>query len=243
MGPDLARALLGLVLPVACAGCDADDVPWCDACARLLSVVPWRCEQRAGRLDHLDGRAPLPVWTSADCVGPVRRAVVAWKDRGRADLTPTFRSALADAARATAATWPRRPGEVLLVVPAPSTAAARRHRGADLVGELARGVVEGTTGARLAPVLARRRGGDQVGLGVRERARNLHGQVVVRARGRRVVEGNRVLLVDDVLTTGATLAACTAALRDAGADVVGCLTLASTPVPGATRPRTPVALG
>jgi predicted amidophosphoribosyltransferase len=125
----------------------------------------------------------------------------------------------------------------LLVVPAPSTSAARRRRGADLVADLARGVVDGAVAAgvdaRLAPVLVRRRGGDQVGLGVRERARNLHGHVVVRPRARRRVAGRAVLLVDDVLTTGATLAACGTALGDAGASVVGCLTLASTPPPGA----------
>ncbi|GIG20141.1 hypothetical protein Cch01nite_08650 [Cellulomonas chitinilytica] len=236
MGPDLARALLALVLPVECAGCGTDDVPWCAACAHLVAGTPWRCEHRAGRLDRLDGRAVLPVWTLADFAGPVRRAVVAWKDRGRTDLTPWFRSALAAAAFSTGPTWPRRPGTPLLVVPAPSTAAARRHRGADLVADLARGVVDGTGAAgadvRLAAVLARRRGGDQVGLGVRERARNLHGQVVVRTRDRPRVDGATVLLVDDVLTTGATVAACRTALEDAGAEVVGCLTLSSTPAPG-----------
>jgi len=239
MGTDLARALLGLVLPVACAGCEADDVPWCAGCAALLAGTPWRCEDRAGRLDQLDGRPALPVWTLADCVGPVRRAVVAWKDRGRQDLTPVLRSALTAASRTTVTAGAVRRGTPLLVVPAPSTAAARRHRGADLVADLAGGVVEGAVAAgadaRLAPVLVRRRGGDQVGLGVRERARNLHGQVAVRASGRPRVAGGRVLLVDDVLTTGATVAACATALRDAGAVVVGCLTLASTPAPGAVR--------
>ncbi|MGY4643078.1 ComF family protein [Cellulomonas sp. URHB0016] len=237
MGADLARALLGLALPVSCAGCDVDDVAWCADCARHLAGPPWRCEDRAGRLDLLDGRPALPVWTLADCVGPVRRAVIAWKDRGRFDVTSTFRSAMAGASHATAAAWRSRTTEPLIVVPAPSTAAARRRRGADLVTDLARGVVDGAVvagvDARLEPVLERRRGGDQVGLGVRERARNLHGQVMVRARGAPRVANGAVLLVDDVLTTGATVAACAAALRGAGAVVVGCLTLASTPPPGA----------
>jgi predicted amidophosphoribosyltransferase len=239
VAPDLLRALLGLVLPVECAGCGADDEPWCAACAGLVAGAPWRCEHRAGRLDLLDGRAPLPVWALADCVGPVRRAVIAWKDRGRVDLTPHFRSALASAAAATAATWAVPLGPPVLVVPAPSTSAARRRRGADLVADLAGGVVDGAAaggvGGMLAPVLARRRGGDQVGLGVRERARNLHGQVLVRAGGHARLDGRTVVLVDDVLTTGATVAAAGTVLRAAGATVAGCLVLASTPAPGAVR--------
>jgi len=221
--------LAGLVLPVACAGCGRDDEPWCADCRRLLDGPAWRCETRAGRLD-LVGQAPLvPVWTLADFRGPVREAVVAWKDRGRHDLTRH----LAAAMHAAALDLAPRFGDDVLVVPAPSTPAAVRRRGGSLVGELARAVGDGlcASGSRAQPVAAlTRRGGDQVGLGTRARWANVAGQVRVRARAD--VARRAVVLVDDVLTTGATLASCHAALERAGASVVGVLTLASTPLPG-----------
>lgn len=232
-----ARELLGLLVPVECAGCGLDDVAWCAACAGLLAGRYWRCEDRAPRLDRLDGRGPLPVWTLADCTGQVRRAVIAWKDRGRLDLTRPFVAALAGAAVGWGVALG---GGPLLVVASPSTAAARRRRGGNLVDALAAGVADGLTragvAAQAAPVLVRTRGHDQVGLGARARARNLAGHVRVPARHGSRVAGRRVLVVDDVLTTGATLAACRSALERAGAQVIGAVTLASTPDPrGAPR--------
>lgn len=233
------RELLGLLLPVECAGCGADDVAWCPTCARRLAGRPWRCEDRAPRLDRMDGLGPLPVWTLADCTGDVRRAIIAWKDRGRLDLTHPFAEALALAACALPPDLGPGP---LLVVASPSTASARRRRGGNLVdalaGAVADGLVAGGLPASSAPVLARSRGHDQVGLGARARSRNLVGHVRVPDRLAERVEGRRVLLVDDVLTTGATVASCRSALERRGAGVVGAMTLASTPGP-ARPPRLP----
>jgi predicted amidophosphoribosyltransferase len=252
-----ARDLLGLVLPVGCAGCGADDVAWCADCAGTLDRSPWRAEGRAGRLDRMDGRPPVPVWAVADFAGPVRRAVSAWKDHGRADLTPVFGAAARRATRAAVdeagellvrgarATGPgaapirhragRRTAEPpLRVVPAPSTPAARRTRGWDPAGALAAAVADelGRCGvpARRAPVLRRNPGADQAGLSARARLRNLSGHVRVR-RWPGALPG-RAVLVDDVLTTGATFAACVRALEAAGIEVVAGIVVASTPSPG-----------
>lgn len=258
------RDLLGLVLPVGCAGCGQDDIAWCPRCAAALDRPAWRAEGRAGRLDPMDGRPPLPVWAVADFAGPVRRAVSAWKDHGRADLTPVLGAA---ACRATSAlvdeAWAslvgggptpapvgaarsrgrlvvghtgRSAGDVpVLVVPAPSTPAARRARGWDPAGALAAAVADELrrrgVPARVATVLRRAPGADQAGLSARARSRNLAGRVHVR-RWPGVSPG-RAVLVDDVLTTGATFAACVRALSGSRIAVLAGVVVASTPSPGA----------
>ncbi|GAA2725963.1 hypothetical protein CAE01nite_21410 [Cellulomonas aerilata] len=251
-----------------CAGCGLLDVPLCAACRAMLDGPAWRCEAGAPRLDRV-GRAPLPVWTLTAYTGAVRELVVAWKDRGRVDLTPVLTAALAAAARdvapvlraagATGAAGPARPagsagppgpagaGPPLLVVPAPSSGAARRRRGVDLTGRLAVAVARACTThgvpASAAPVLVQRRGArDQVGLGARARRSNVGGRIRWRRGAARPAAGQPVLLVDDVLTTGATLAACDDVVRGAGARVVAALTLAATPPPGRRAAQAPVAL-
>ncbi|GIG36135.1 ComF family protein [Cellulomonas pakistanensis] len=238
----VARELLDLVLPVTCAGCGAPGRALCAACLHRFAGPPRRCERAAGRLDRMDGTV-LPVWAPAANDGPVRRAVVAWKDGGRADVTPWFAAVLARAAPALDlagepdAPGPRRAGDggarPLLVVGAPPSPRGRARRGEDLVGALAAAVAAALPPAAAVPALRLAGGGrDQVGLGVRGRAANLAGRVRVRPRARAALAGSRVLLVDDVLTTGATLAACRAALESADVQVAGALVLAVTRPPG-----------
>lgn len=85
--------------------------------------------------------------------------------------------------------------------------------------------------ARACRPLRRRGGADQSGLSARARARNVAGRVRVPARHGALLAGALVVLVDDVLTTGATFAACDRALAAAGARVVAGVVVASTPGP------------
>ncbi|MCP9950517.1 phosphoribosyl transferase [Actinomadura madurae] len=158
--------------------------------------------------------------------GPLRTILGAYKERGRTALSVPLGEALATAVRAALTPGPDPP----LVVWVPSGRRAVRRRGHDPL----RGAVEAAV-RRLresgVPVTAvdalrqRRRVADQVGLSVAQRAANLAG--AIEARG--TLAGRPVLLVDDVVTTGASLAEAARALRAAGADVTGAATIAATP--------------
>jgi predicted amidophosphoribosyltransferase len=172
----------------------------------------------------------LPVvHASAPYADEVRSLLLAHKERGALTLAGALGSALAGAVRAgLGATGgghgsggPRPSGTVLLV-PVPSARWAVRARGHDPVRRMAlaaAGELRRTgTPARVAAVLRqRRRVADQAGLDARRRSENLAGALEVTAGGGRLLAAGRVVLVDDLITTGATLAEAARALREATA--------------------------
>lgn len=225
------RALTGLVLPRDCAGCGRFDRALCRGCRARLSRAD-RCEQWA---PHLSGAssAPLPSWALDAYRDTTRHAVLAWKSGGRPDVAAPLTAAIRAAALAHAASLlaAAPPGPVL-VVPAPS-GAARRRAGRFVVGELADAVGHGlheATGRRvLVADLLRRRPGSGHRLSAAARGRDRLDAVRCCVP---VDAGTACVLVDDVVTTGATLAACARALTGADAVVVGALVLAVTLPPG-----------
>lgn len=157
--------------------------------------------------------------------GPLPRIIRAYKDGGERRLAPLLAELLFDTARHAEETAPERYGGMLgasdAVVFVPATAAAFARRGFDHMEAIARPFAE-LTGIPLVDALLKHGAADQRALGRAGRSARAHGayQVVEPVRGK------RVLLLDDVITTGATIRAAAAALLDAGALRVDVLALA-----------------
>jgi predicted amidophosphoribosyltransferase len=166
-----------------------------------------------------------PVVAAGRYAGALRAAIVAVKDGGRADVRPQLAPLLADSIRVAGA------GHAdLVLVPMPSSRRAVRRRGEASVALLARRAQEVLAGPhRVVPALTpARRLADQAGLGSAARKANLLGAYAVPSQWRGLIRGCDVLLVDDVVTTGATLTEGARALRAAGANVVGAAVVAAT---------------
>lgn len=200
---------LALVLPVTCAGCDEPDVPLCPTCRDAL-------RPRVSRSGDT-----VRVWSGLAFEGVSARVVRALKEDGRTglarDLAPALRAAV-DAAVGAASADPHAVGRIVLV-PIPTSRAAFRRRGYRVVELVAR-----RGGLRTERLLSIARvAADQRGLDREARRRN-----VARSLRARDATGLRIMVIDDVVTTGATLEEAARALRASGAEVIGAATIAAT---------------
>lgn len=232
-------ATLEMVLPTTCGGCDVPGVTWCAACAHESGRVAFSGGPRRAC------PTPCPVgfpstWAATPYDGPAGTALVAFKDGDRRDLERVLAPMLADAVSA-ALIWNGHVRAVLasgngpvFVVPVPSSPSAARRRGDAPLALLTRAALAqpacSEVDLMVAPALRlRRRVADQAGLNHRQRAVNLEHAMQVRPRWQPSIHGVTCLLVDDVLTTGATLVEAARALRAAGAVHVAAATVAATP--------------
>ncbi|MBB3663911.1 MULTISPECIES: ComF family protein [Prauserella salsuginis group] len=216
-----AAALLDLVLPESCAGCDAPGQACCGSCLAAFGAP------RPVAVDD-SGASGGPTYALARHADVARTLVVAHKERGRRSLTRPLGSALAAAVPHLPGARPDAAGTWWLV-PAPSRPSAARARGGSHVLALARAgaavLSEAGLPAAVAPALRLAVGArDAVGLDRAQRTANLAGRLRVTAAGA-PPPGVPVVLLDDVVTTGATLGACRTALRRAGIEPCAALTL------------------
>lgn len=239
-----------LAFPRWCAGCYAWDEYLCESClagfwrewVRVDARAPYLQSVRSWDEGHVglsypgDDESMFPVYALADYAGVARQTIMSWKNSDTTGLTEALVDLVA-----------QRAGQILLdvpvsVVPAPSSW-RRRHEGRLVALHIARGLSAGLnnqgeigprSAAGMEPGLAvveevLSQGSIAVGLGAsRGRARlSGRGRKGREIRVRRQPSRRHVIVVDDVLTSGATLAGCSTALARSGSEVIAGFVLAA----------------
>lgn len=226
---DAVSTVLAVLLPVDCVGCGAPDRALCHTCRGTLAALPGRTRLVAGvRLD-----------AAYEYEGLVRTLVLEWKLRGRVDVVAPLTDRTADLVRSALAAAPD-----AVVLRVPPSARGHRRRGFDPVVTVLR-----RAGVRRAPALRRvavpaalpgvaraasgRGGADPHGGGAGQKERTGIERVAATVGtlcAPALVAGRDVVVVDDVVTTGVTMAEAVRAVRAAGGRVVRCVAVASVEV-------------
>jgi ComF family protein len=221
---EVIEHVLDWVTPDRCAACEAALPAARDLyCARCAAETPLQL-----RVRWLDGTA---AWAVSSYTGPTQLAIKRFKFAGHPELARRFARALSTALEAApSANEPersvalRRQLASACLVPVPLHAKRLAERGYNQSALLAKALAHGLgCDTQLRALMRVRNSGKQSRLDRAERLLNLEGSIAVRQ-----VPTSRVVLVDDVLTTGATLSQCARVLEQAGVEVVGMLTLAHT---------------
>lgn len=210
-------AAADLLLGSRCPGCHRAGRGLCPRCRALID------DGEVRRVEH-PGVGPA-TWAAGEYDEVMQGVLLGLKERQMLGLLEPLGRRLT---LATAALLLHRdPAIPIALVPVPSLPSVERTRGLDVTGSLARRVSrelrrEGLGVPVVAALRHRRRVADQAGLNRAERAVNLAGSLQARPIRRAAV------VVDDITTTGATLAEAQRALLDAGVEVLGAAVIAST---------------
>jgi len=201
-------SVLDMVLPQRCVSCNVFGDDLCDACcSRFLTSAP---------VVHTDHPSMLSVTAIGSHTGGLRDAILALKFRQRRRVAIRLGTLLGRCLR-------RRAGYLVAV---PLHAARLRERGFNQALEIANGIASVCDIPIADGVIVRHRAtAPQSGLAQRDRRGNVEHAFEAGPNTRRV-RGQTIVLVDDVMTTGATLAACASVLNDSGAAHVRAAVLA-----------------
>lgn len=225
---DRRDSLLGMMrdalFPRGCAGCDRPDEVLCGDCRSLFAN--WRNREL---VSGQETQGAVHTWSASTYQGVVRHAILAWKDHDDTELDTIFGEVMASLLEHSAIHRSCRRQTAVLVVLVPSSPASMRRRGRRHIDPLSKAVANALCDygfdAKPYRVLASiASGGRSVQqASSAQRAQRIGGRIALGSDA--VMQGQQVVLVDDIITTGSTLRQCAQTCRQAGAEVIGAMTL------------------